>query len=278
MSEENSLTAPQDRDREKGWRPETGKPPLSEEEMSSALPALNETSFIKKFAKVDRVYTDPSIPMQNISLFSFTPAKGATPNSNGVFGFGKIRGTYNLPQEAEERAEYIIRNIDSTHQVFHTYTGRPFPITTSSKYSAETSEIDIRKEMTSATSNNVKQSRKTDEQTIKEVRDREEILLAESKMDPEDVDPYDEYITLKVKKAQLTWTYFEHKKKMEEILPIIGKTKERLLELDATNSEFTEKYLEKYMDARKASGLTDEKAKENFLQFLVEDVEIPGVN
>ena len=129
--------------------------------------------------------------------------------------------------------------------------------------------------MSSATSNNVKERRKTDEQTIKEVREREETLIAESKMEPEDADPYDEYITLKVKKAQLTWTYFEHKKKMEEIVPIISKTKERLVELDASNCEFSEKYFDKYMDARKASGLTDEKAKENFLQFLVEDVEIP---
>ena len=110
MSQENSLTAPEDRDRQKGWRPESGKPPLSEEEMVDAMIALNDTTFVGKFAKVDRVYSDPAIPMQNISLFSFTPAKGATPNSNGVFGFGKIRGTYNTPQEAEERAEYIIRS------------------------------------------------------------------------------------------------------------------------------------------------------------------------
>ena len=278
MSQENSLTAPEDRDREKGWRPESGTPPLSEEEMVDAMLGLNDTTFVAKFAKVDRVYSDPVIPMQNISLFSFTPAKGATPNSNGIFGFGKIRGTYNTPQEAEERAEYIIRSVDSTHQVFHSYTGRPFPITTSSKYSAETSEIDIRKEMSSATSNNVKERRKTDEQTIKEVREREEALIAESKMEQEDADPYDEYITLKVKKAQLTWTYFEHKKKMEEIVPIIAKTKERLLELDASNSEFSEKYFDKYMDARKSSGLTNEKSKDNFLQFLVEDVEISEIN
>ncbi len=278
MSQENSLTAPEDRDREKGWRPESGTPPLSEEEMVDAMLGLNDTTFVAKFAKVDRVYSDPVIPMQNISLFSFTPAKGATPNSNGIFGFGKIRGTYNTPQEAAERAEYIIRSVDSTHQVFHSYTGRPFPITTSSKYSAETSEIDIRKEMSSATSNNVKERRKTDEQTIKEVREREEALIAESKMEQEDADPYDEYITLKVKKAQLTWTYFEHKKKMEEIVPIIAKTKERLLELDASNSEFSEKYFDKYMDARKSSGLTNEKSKDNFLQFLVEDVEISEIN
>ena len=274
MTDENSLTTPEDRDREKGWRPSAGKPPLTESEVTEAMKALNNTSFVNKFPKVDRAFADPALPMQNISLFSFTPAKGSTPNENGVFGFGKVRGTFNLPQEADERAEFIIRNVDSTHQVFHTYTGRPFPITNSSNYSAETTEIDIRKEMTKATSNNVKERRQTDEQTVKEIKDREESLIAESKQDPEDVDPYDEYITLRVKKAQLSWTYLEHKKKMAEILPIVDKTKARLAEMDEQDPEFQKKYYEKYMAARKEAGLSDDAAKENFLQFLVEDVDL----
>ena len=274
MTDENSLTAPEDRDREKGWRPSAGKPPLAESEVTEAMKALNNTSFVDKFPKVDRAFADPALPMQNISLFSFTPAKGAKPNENGVFGFGKIRGTFNFPQEAEERAEFIIRNVDSSHQVFHTYTGRPFPLTTSSKYSAETSEIDIRKEMTTATSNNVKERRQTDAQTVKEITEREEALIAESKQDPEDVDPYDEYITLKVKKAQLSWTYLEHKKKMAEILPIVAKTRERLSEMDEQDPEFQKKYYEKYMSARKEAGLSDDVSGENFIQFLVDDVEL----
>ena len=32
--------------------------------------------------------------MQNIGLISFVPAKGATPNDNGVFGFAKLRGNF----------------------------------------------------------------------------------------------------------------------------------------------------------------------------------------
>tara|TARA_B110000008_G_C16864934_1_gene522278 strand:+ start:232 stop:1056 length:825 start_codon:yes stop_codon:yes gene_type:complete len=273
MTEENSLTCPEDRDHKKGWRP-SKKPPLAESELNEAMNVLNDISFVEKFSRVDRAFCDPALPMQNISLFSFTPAKGATPNESGVFGFGKVRGTFNLPQEAEERAEFIIRNVDSTHQVFHTYTGRPFPITNSSKYSAETSEIDIRKEMTKATSNNVKERRQTDEQTVREIKDREEQLITESKQDPENADPYDEYITLKVKKAQLSWTYLEHKKKMAEILPIIVKTRDRLAELDIQDPEFQEKYYEKYMKARKEAGLSDDASKENFIQFLVDDVEL----
>ena len=128
--------------------------------------------------------------------------------------------------------------------------------------------------MTTATSNNVKERRQTDAQTVKEITEREEALIAESKQDPEDVDPYDEYITLKVKKAQLSWTYLEHKKKMAEILPIVAKTRERLSEMDEQDPEFQKKYYEKYMSARKEAGLSDDVSGENFIQFLVDDVEL----
>ena len=30
--------------------------------------------------------------MQRIGLLSFVPAKGATPNSKGIYGFAKMRG------------------------------------------------------------------------------------------------------------------------------------------------------------------------------------------
>ena len=145
---ENSLTAPSDRDRENKWRPDQGAPALTETEVESAIQTLDNTDFTGKFPRVDRTYSDPPIALQAVGLVSFTPAKGATPNKDGVFGFAKLRGNYASQLEAKQRAEEIIRNIDSYHQIYHTYVGRPFPITASSKYSAETDEIDIRKAMT----------------------------------------------------------------------------------------------------------------------------------
>jgi hypothetical protein len=130
---EHSLTAPADRDREKKWRPEQGAPPLTEDEVEAAISTLDNTSFTVKFSRVDRTYADPPISLQTIGLLSFTPAKGATPNDNGVFGFAKLRGNYASELEAKQRAEAIIRNVDSYHQIYHTYVGRPFPVTASSK-------------------------------------------------------------------------------------------------------------------------------------------------
>ena len=284
---ENSLTAPEDRVVENKWRPEQGAPVLSETEVEQAMKTLNITDFRDKFTKVDRTYADPPVAMQNIALISFTPAKGATPNENGVFGFAKVRGNYATAMEADQRAEFLIRNVDSYHTIYHAYVGRPFPMTFSSKYSAETSEIDIRKETTQSVSTNIKKQKLDEQKTASEINKREEEMLAESDKarkddgtgDP-DVDPYEEYITQCVKKAQLSWTFLEHLKKMDEVRGIILSTREKINKMDQDFPEFKDKYLQKYMDARKKAGLdeTIRDTQDNFMKFMIQDAKIPTID
>jgi len=275
---ESSLTTPDDRVRENNWRPEQGAPQLTEDEVKSAMDSLNNVAFTTKFPRVDRTYADPPPPLQTIGLLSFVPAKGAQPNANGVYGFAKLRGNYSTQQEADQRAEFLIRNVDSYHQIYHTYVGRPFPMTASSKYSAETNEIDIRKEMTESISNDVKQKKQDEAKVVQEIKDKEEALIADTKK--EEVDPYDEYITLRVKKAQLSWTYLEHIKKIKEVKDIILRTRYELEKMEADNAEYKEKYYDKYMNARKDAGFKDtkEEMEANFLKFLVEDAHLPGID
>ena len=270
-SRESSLTTPDDRDKENRWKPDQFVEPLSVEETKEAIAELNNNTITSKFSRVDRTYADPAVPLQNISLFSFMPAKGATPNANGVFGFAKIRGSYASEMEANQRAEYIIRNVDSYNQIFHTYVGRPFPITVDSKYSADTQEIDIRKEMAKTVSENIKDKKEDEHRTMQEIKQKEEELLADSKKETED--PYDEYITQRVKCAQLSFTYLEHQKKMEEIKNIIIKTRDRIKEMDVDYPEFKDSYYQKYIDARQKAGIKeDEKdTQTNFIKYLVED-------
>jgi len=274
MSSESSLTSPEDRDRVNKWKPDQSQPPLTNEQAEEALKELNITSFVDKFPRVDKTYSDPSIPLQTIGLFSFIPAKGATPNENGVFGFAKIRGNYASEMEATQRAEFLIRNVDSYHNIFHTYVGRPFPVTVSSKYSAETTEVDIRKEMVKNVSSSIKDKKEEEQREIKEIQQREKNLLEESKR--EEIDPYEEYITQKVKLASLSFTYLEHQKKMAEIKDIVLKTRDILKNMDEEHPTFKESYFQKYMDARKEAGIKeDEKESENsFIKFLVQDADL----
>lgn len=282
---ESSLTAPEDRNLENKWRPQQGVPPLIETELNEAMKSLNDTSFVEKFPAVDRTYQDPPIPLQTIGLISFIPAKGAKPNEKGVFGFAKLRGNYGSTLEADQRAEYIIRNVDSYHKIYHSYVGRPFPITESSDYSADTSEIDIRRETTEAISRNIKEHKEKEHKNIQEIKEREEQLLNESKkareddnMKEPDTDPYENYITLSVKKAQLSWTFLEHLKKLNEVREIIIKTRQEIVEMNEKYPDYREQYFNKYMEARKQAGLDIENIQDTFMKFMVEDAVIPTID
>jgi hypothetical protein len=274
MSQESSLTTPQDRDLENKWKPDQSVAPLTNDEAVEALKELNITSFVEKFPKIDRTFADPSISMQNYSLFSFIPAKGASPNEQGIFGFAKVRGTYQSELEASQRAEFLIRNVDSYHKIFTVYTGRPFPLTESSDYSSEVSEIDIKKDMAKNISHSIKDKKEEELKEIREIQQREKNLIEESKR--EEVDPYDEYITQRVKSAQLQFTYLEHQKKMAEVKGIILKTRQVIAEMDETHPTFKESYYEKYMQARKDAGIkeNEKESQDNFIRFLVQDADL----
>jgi len=273
-NQENSLTDPLDRDRNNKWKPKQGLPSLNEEQTTEALVELNNTSFTDKFPRVDRTYADPVLPQQYIGLISFVPSKGAKPNENGVYGFAKLRGNFASEIEASERAEFLIRNTDSANHIYHAYVGRPFPITNSSKYSAKTDEVDIRRETTKTLSENIKSKKLDEEKQMREIKEREERLLEETKN--ETVDPYDSYITLKVKKAQITFTYLEHQKKIIELRDIITKTRKEIQELDTEYPDFQNTYFEKYMKSREDAGIVESKldSNENFVKYLVEDVKL----
>jgi hypothetical protein len=271
-SVENSLTSPLDRDPARTYKPNQGHPALSEDDVKNAMDALDNNKFIRKFLKVERRYADPVEPMQRIGLFSWVPAKGATPDENGFYGMVKLRGNYPTDQEASERAETLIRTVDSYHQIYHAYVGRPMPCTTSSDFSESANEVDLRKAMTQAVSSSIKNKKKTESQQIREIEDREKELLTESKK--EDEDPVDFYTTLRVKKAQVTWTYLETQKKMEEMKNIIIKTREQIEELEKEDSKYKEEYFKKYCDARAESGLSNSTNDNTFMKFLVEDVKL----
>jgi hypothetical protein len=269
---ENSLTAPSDRDPSRTYKPNQGHPPLSEDEVKNAMDALDNNKFIKKFLNVERRYADPVEPMQKIGLFSWVPAKGATPNENGFYGFIKLRGNYPTDQESSERAEFLIRNVDSYHQIYHAYVGRPMPCTTKSDFSDNTNEIDLKKEMTQAVSSSIKTKKQNESKQVREIEEREKELLSEAKRDEED--PLDHYTTLRVKKAQVTWTYLETKKKMDEMKAIIIKTRDQILDMDKESIEYGEKYFKKYCEARNDSGLDNTSNGDTFMKFLVEDAEL----
>ena len=273
---DNSLTAPADR------APKSDKPTLTfsdrvltDEELKEAVKEQDNRDFVKRFPMVERKYADPVLSNQKIGLISFVPAKGATPDKDGIYGFAKLRGNFETDREACERSEHIIKYVDSYHKIYHAYVGRPFPLTLSSKWSAETNEVDVKNSMIDSISNSVKSKRNEEQKQMEEIKEREKMLMEDVKKDKED--PLDHYITLKVKKAQLTWSYLETEKKLQEMRDIVNKTRIELDEMDREDPSYKEAYFKKYAEARKASGLDTSTLQDNFIKYMVEDVDINTV-
>jgi hypothetical protein len=266
----SSLTSPNDRNKNP-LKLERNVPPLEGDEFQNALSDLSDNNFLKKYPRLERVFADPAIPNQQFCLCSFVPSKNAVPDKDGIYGMIKFRGAYNTLDELNERAEFLIQNVDSYHKIYHCYTGKPFPATSSSKFSAETSEVDIRKKVTKVISDDIRQQKMEERKEIEEIKAREKRLLDESKEDFEE-DPLDKYITTRVKKAQLVWTYLETKKKMDQMQENIIKARAEVNNMDEQNPEFISKYKDKYYAARNKAGLKQEN-DDSFMKYLGDDID-----
>lgn len=242
--------------------------PLKMTELDDAVKDLHDNSFVKKYKQVERTFADPGIMNQQYCLVSFVPSSQAKPDEDGCYGMVKVRGTYNTIDECNERAEFLIQNIDSYHKIYTTYVGRPFPATSSSKYSAETAEVDIKKKITKVVSEDIKKQKMEEQKEINEIKEREKKLLDSSK--EENADPFEEYITMRVKKAQLTWTYLETLKKMDEMKSSILKVRTEIEDADKEHPEYIDNYREKYYAARRESGLKEDDDS-SFIAYLGDD-------
>lgn len=249
---------------------------LTEEQVSAAMDENVDHSYVEKFPKLDRFYADPIYNNQVFCMHSFLPAPGATPDKNGVFGMMKCRGTFQMLEEADQRAEWLVRNCDSLNPIQTTYVGRPFPVCVDhKKYVKETREIDLKKQTIETSTEHIRKGKEQDRQEVKQIREREQRLLEESKEDYVQ-DPMDRYIELNVKKANLTWAYLEAQKKIQAMKDNIIKARNDISELDTEHPTFRDEFMERYMEARRASGFpdTDPKAENNFIRYLVEDVDL----
>lgn len=260
----HSLVSPSDR-KEVQYTPKSVTEPLSSDSLKSAMDVLSKNI---TFAQVDRYYADPHQPNQKIALVSFVPSKGAKPDKDNIYGMMKVRGVYATEEEANERAEFLIRNVDSYHEVYHAYVGRPFPVTTSDGYCSDIKKIDIRKKTTDMISEDIMNKKQQEKNEMKEIKEKEQALLDESKRaqsgEPRDI--FEEYITENVKRAQLVWTYHETKTKMEQMKDSFKKSTERIQEINEKEPDFVNQYKEKYMEARRESGIPDDN--NSFIQYL----------
>lgn len=223
--------------------------------------------------QVDKYYADPNQFGQNIALVSFIPSSGSKPDKDNIYGMMKVRGIYGTEEEANERAEFLIRNVDSYHEIFHCKVGRPFPITDSNEFANTVKSIDIRKKTTELISEDILNKKRQEKEEMMGIEEREKNLLEESKKAQagEKMDVFDEYITMNIKRAQLLWTYKETDDKLKQMKESYLSSIERIKEIDIEHPEYKDQYKEKYMEARRQAGIPDEK--NSFVEYLALDID-----
>lgn len=266
---ETSLTAPEDRkftqtkNPEDKWFPTPTTPKLSNEQTAIATANLN----VPCFPNIERGFCDPQIVNQKIGLFSFFPAKGATPNEKGIFGYGKIRGTFNSEFEANAKATEIIKKFDSVHKIFHIYVGHPFPVTTLSDFSKKIDEVRIDSEEINEELNNFQKNQKEkEEEEMENIKKRQEKLQESPN---EKIEPITIYTTEKVKLANLKWTLDKYKQNIIEIENNIFKAQDKIFEMNKKFPEFKNQYMENYKKSCKEVGISDENmSDDNFIKYM----------
>lgn len=269
---DSSLTAPWDRSACK--RKYTPKQvTLTEEQVSSAMDTLCVRDFVEKFPRVDKCFADPVLNSQVYCLHSFVPAKGAVPDKHGVYGFVKFRGAFTTQEEADERAEYIVRNVDSFHEIYTSYCGRPFPLSHNKEFVRETNEVELKDQICKATSEDVAAKVKKDKCHLDEIKEKEKKLIDDCTSEES---PVDKYTTLQVKRATLVELYVRKRDEMAFVKEKLLSARAEIRAIDDVDPSHRQTYMEKYTNARIQSGLAPE-VSDTYLKYLgVNDEELLG--
>lgn len=270
----DSLKAPWDRSQEKSSETYVPKQvELTEADVAAAVSELTVKDFVNTFPRVDKFYADPVLGSQVYGLHSFVPTEGARPDEHGVYGFVKFRGAFATQQEADERAEFIIRSVDSFHDVYTSYIGRPFPLSDNRDFVKETNEVDVKDQIVKAVSQDVKAKVIKDRAAKDDIKDKEQKLLDESKNGEE---PADRYVTLQVKRANLVHVYVEATKSLTQYRDSILKCRKEIAELEAEDPKHREEYMERYNAARDAVGL-EMQYDNTYLRYMgIDDTKFLG--
>jgi hypothetical protein len=227
--------------------------PLKKEELQNAKEYLIHKDYTKlSFPRKSKFRIDPSIPGQFMGLLSFIPSSGSTPDAEGCFGVVKFRGAFSTEKEADQYAEMLLREHDSFADIDYVLIGRDFPLMKdNSMYVKETREVDVRKKVEETVKEHVANKREEERKQIETIEKRQAELLNPSTEDLKEksITTLDYYIELRVKKAHALMTIKEAEKRIEEAKKVVEEAQKDISDLDNSNPEYKEKYLEQYKNA-----------------------------
>lgn len=223
-------------------------PPLTDEEMKSALPSLTNT-----FRKVTRDKVDPpsQFPFMNISFMLLKEPH------EGVYGFFKPRGCYMTEEEAALGAEKTIKYVDSCFIIHTSHMGRWNPITNDKKYSKD--RMDVKTEQDEITLRNraLHQESLKNQELKRELEERKEMVKTQSvKSDDFDPESLEYYIKLVVGCKETQGYIRQGEEKLEKLRKTVSERLGTLSELNKRHPEYEKEWLNVYNKTRESVGLT----------------------
>lgn len=234
------------------------------------------------FTKFEKRLIDPPIHDQRYALFTFIPSSGATPDSDNVYGMVKIRGSYRTLEEADERAEFLIRESDSMHSILTGFVGAPMPLLSTKKvkdlnqsYGAALKEIKLSDKVDDVVSSSISSKRKDEKVIQKEMESREAELKRDVQKEPEDRETIEKYIESRVKRSQLIVTLNDSKKRMKEIAAHIRDAQKTIDDLDRDFPTFKDDYSAMYKVAREQAGVPDDD--DTYIKYLDLDFNVENL-
>lgn len=235
--------------------------PLTKAEYKEAKKELVKDEFVKfKFPKIYKTRIDPQVNGQQYGLHSFIPAKGATPDKDGVYGIFKNRGNFNSLNEANEHCELLIRSIDSVNDIFFSFVGKEFPLTLNANWCQETKEIDVKNKLDDVAKAKYKEQREKEQKDMEEIQERQKKLLSDNKeLKQESKDDLDYYIMLRVKYANLKLSKEDLLGKLKNVEDLLEKSKTEIKDMNDKFPEYQTQYMTKYKNACETSGINVEQ-------------------
>lgn len=188
---------------------------------------------------------------QKFAIISYIMSGGATPNSEGDYGFIKIRGAYETAEEAEKDAVEIVQTQDQLLKNIIVRVGYPTPMRkdTGLPYDCRTS-VDV-KSLNSAFRNLAKENKDNDEKARGEIEEKTKRLQEEAEGDS---DPLTDYAMKRSKCAYWANLVVSMSKNIKEFEEKIVKTTLDIDILDVENPTFQHNFLKMIQEDEAKSG------------------------
>jgi hypothetical protein len=240
------------------WKSSKSKP-LTDDELVHAF----EDLYVDKYIKADRKYIDPKVSGQKYALFSFNPTNGSKPDEDGIYGFIKVRGTFNRLEEAEEKSKELIQ-YQSANQIFVCDVGSPTPLQSrvlDRNNVVEVDHPDRESDENLKYANLIKEQTTKEKHQIEEIKKKVEYLKEDVTKDPNEKEPLQIYLELNQKRATAAYLYTQHQEKLEETKNIVLRSRQQISDMDQEHPNLKEEYLEHYKKTCEECGI--DKAEDN---------------